>query len=85
MYTVTPKDVITFWTDAGPALWFAENRDFDARLRWSFFGASDVSVGASLAMTLVFMAICLGLASGLFGPGMDLAIFAIHLMGASSI
>jgi ABC-2 type transport system permease protein len=27
--------------------------------RWSFYGTSDVSVGLSLAMTLVFMAICM--------------------------
>jgi ABC-2 type transport system permease protein len=27
--------------------------------RWSFYGVSDVGVGASLAMTLVFMLICL--------------------------
>ena len=44
MYTVTPKDVITFWTEAGPALWFAENRDFDARLRWSFFGSREIAL-----------------------------------------
>jgi uncharacterized protein (DUF924 family) len=48
MYTVTPKDVITFWTDAGPALWFAENRDFDARLRWSFFGAQQAAARGDL-------------------------------------
>jgi len=27
--------------------------------RWSFYGTSDVSVGVSVAMTLVFMAVCL--------------------------
>ena len=27
--------------------------------RWSFYGVSDVSVGISLAMTLVFLALCL--------------------------
>jgi ABC-2 type transport system permease protein len=27
--------------------------------RWSFFGASDIRVGISLGMTLVFMAVCL--------------------------
>ena len=48
MYTVTPKDVITFWTEAGPALWFAENRDFDARLRWSFFGAQQAAARGDL-------------------------------------
>jgi ABC-2 type transport system permease protein len=28
--------------------------------RWSFYGVSDVGVGISLGMTLVFMAVCLG-------------------------
>ena len=28
--------------------------------RWSFYGISDVSVGVSLGMTLLFLAICLG-------------------------
>ena len=37
--------------------------------RWSFFGASDVSVGASLAMTLVFLVICLGLVAWIFRTG----------------
>ena len=48
MYTVTPNDVISFWTEAGPALWFAENRDFDARLRWSFFGAQQAAARGDL-------------------------------------
>jgi ABC-2 type transport system permease protein len=37
--------------------------------RWSFFGSSDVSVGASLAMTLVFLVICLGLVAWIFRTG----------------
>lgn len=37
--------------------------------RWSFFSASDVSVGASLAMTLVFLLICLGLIAWIFRTG----------------
>ena len=48
MYTATPKDVITFWTEAGPALWFAVDRDFDARLRWSFFGAQQAAARGDL-------------------------------------
>jgi ABC-2 type transport system permease protein len=27
--------------------------------RWAFFGVSDIGVGVSLSMTLVFMAVCL--------------------------
>ena len=37
--------------------------------RWSFFGASDVSVGASLAMTLVFLVACLGAVAWIFRTG----------------
>jgi uncharacterized protein (DUF924 family) len=48
MYTVTPNDVITFWTQAGPALWFAVDRDFDARLRWTFFGAHQAAARGDL-------------------------------------
>jgi uncharacterized protein (DUF924 family) len=48
MYTVTPSDVITFWRDAGPALWFAQDRDFDARLRWEFFGAQRAAARGDL-------------------------------------
>ncbi|MBL0936023.1 MAG: ABC transporter permease [Rhizobiaceae bacterium] len=37
--------------------------------RWSFIGTSDVSVWVSLAMTLVFLAICLGIVSWMFRTG----------------
>ena len=37
--------------------------------RWSFFGSADVAVGMSLAMTLGFLAICLGLAAWIFRTG----------------
>ncbi|GGF81664.1 transport permease protein [Azorhizobium oxalatiphilum] len=37
--------------------------------RWSFFGASDVSVGLSLAMTLMFLALCLGAVVWIFKTG----------------
>ena len=35
----TPQDIIAFWQDAGPALWFTQDRAFDGRVRWTFFGA----------------------------------------------
>jgi ABC-2 type transport system permease protein len=40
--------------------------------RWSFFGASDVDVGVTLAMTLVFMAACLAGITWIFRTGYKL-------------
>ncbi len=37
--------------------------------RWSFYGSSDVSVGVSLGMTLVFMLVCLGAVWWIFRTG----------------
>ena len=37
--------------------------------RWSFYGISDVSVGVSLGMTLVFMAVCLVIVWWIFRTG----------------
>jgi len=37
--------------------------------RWSFFGVSDVSVGVSVAMALVFLALCLGTVWWMFRTG----------------
>ena len=37
--------------------------------RWSFYGVSDVSVGISLAMTLVFLAVFLAIAAWIFKTG----------------
>ena len=37
--------------------------------RWSFFGTSDVSVAASLAMTFVFTALCLAAIAWIFRTG----------------
>jgi ABC-2 type transport system permease protein len=37
--------------------------------RWSFFGTSDVSVGLSLGMTLVFLVVCLGIVAWIFKTG----------------
>ena len=37
--------------------------------RWSFYGTADVGVGISLAMTFVFLAICLGLVWWIFKTG----------------
>jgi ABC-2 type transport system permease protein len=40
--------------------------------RWSFFGTSDVGVEVSLAMTLLFMAICLAVITWMFRTGYKL-------------
>jgi ABC-2 type transport system permease protein len=40
--------------------------------RWSFYGHSDVKVGLSLAMTLSFMAVCLGVVWWIFRTGYKL-------------
>ena len=37
--------------------------------RWSFFGVSDISVGISLGMTLVFMAVCVAAVWWIFRTG----------------
>jgi ABC-2 type transport system permease protein len=37
--------------------------------RWSFYGIADVSVGVSLAMTIVFLTICLALVWWIFKTG----------------
>jgi ABC-2 type transport system permease protein len=37
--------------------------------RWSFYGIADVRVGVSLAMTLTFMAVCLGTIAWIFKTG----------------
>jgi ABC-2 type transport system permease protein len=37
--------------------------------RWSFFGTADVNIAVSLAMTLVFLAVCLGAISWIFRSG----------------
>jgi ABC-2 type transport system permease protein len=37
--------------------------------RWSFYGTSDISVGVSLGMTVLFMLLCLGLIGWIFRTG----------------
>lgn len=37
--------------------------------RWSFFGTSDIGIGISLTMTLVFLAVCLALVGWIFKTG----------------
>jgi ABC-2 type transport system permease protein len=42
--------------------------------RWSFYGVSDVNVAISLTMTLVFLAICLGIVWWVFRTGYKLKV-----------
>ena len=37
--------------------------------RWSFYGIADVSVGISLAMTCVFLVLCLAIVAWIFRTG----------------
>ena len=37
--------------------------------RWSFYGLADVAVSVSLAMTLVFMLVCLAIVAWMFRTG----------------
>jgi ABC-2 type transport system permease protein len=37
--------------------------------RWSFFGVSEVAVGTSLGMTLLFMTLCLAIIWWMFKTG----------------
>ncbi|MEJ2762304.1 MAG: sugar ABC transporter permease, partial [Gammaproteobacteria bacterium] len=40
--------------------------------RWSFYGVSDVNVAVSLAMTLAFMLVCMGIVWWIFKTGYHL-------------
>ena len=42
--------------------------------RWSFYGTSDVDVGVSLGMTLVFLALCLAVVRWIFKTGYRLKV-----------
>ncbi len=49
MRPFAPQDILAFWRQAGPALWFKQDRDFDSRLRWGFFGAHQSAARGELA------------------------------------
>ena len=48
---------------------FSETAEALVRFRWSFYGVSDVGVGLSLAMTLLFMGLCLAGVAWIFRTG----------------
>ena len=37
--------------------------------RWAFFGVADVAVGWSLAITMLFLLVCLGVVAWIFRTG----------------
>jgi ABC-2 type transport system permease protein len=37
--------------------------------RWSFYGSADVGVGTSLAMTFVFLVLCMAIVAWMFRTG----------------
>jgi uncharacterized protein (DUF924 family) len=43
-----PSDVITFWSEAGPSLWFAKDDAFDRRFREAFMEAHDAACRGDL-------------------------------------
>lgn len=42
--TVSPSDVIAFWSEAGPQLWFAKDDGFDRRFREQFLQIHEMAV-----------------------------------------
>ena len=46
--TVSPSDVIAFWSEAGPDLWFAKDDGFDRRFRESFLQAHEIAARGEL-------------------------------------
>lgn len=45
---VTPKDILDFWTAAGPDRWFRKNEGFDAQIRQRFADARNSAVAGEL-------------------------------------
>lgn len=46
--TVTPSDIIAFWSEAGPDLWFAKDDGFDHRFRELFLQAHESAARGDL-------------------------------------
>lgn len=45
---VTPSDIVAFWSEAGPQLWFAKDDAFDRRFREQFLQAHEMAVRGEL-------------------------------------
>ena len=46
--TITPSDVVAFWKEAGPKMWFARDEAFDARFRARFAAAHEAAARGEL-------------------------------------
>lgn len=46
--TVTPNDIVRFWTDAGPEKWFRKDAAFDADIRMRFLGTHEDAAAGKL-------------------------------------
>ena len=46
--SVTATDVIEFWRQAGPSMWFAKDADFDRRFREAFLNAHEAAARGDL-------------------------------------
>jgi uncharacterized protein (DUF924 family) len=46
--TVTPSDIVAFWSEAGPDLWFAKDDGFDRRFRELFLQAHESAARGDL-------------------------------------
>ncbi len=44
----TAADVVTFWRQAGPSMWFAKDADFDRRFRGMFLGEYEAAARGDL-------------------------------------
>jgi uncharacterized protein (DUF924 family) len=44
----TPSDIIAFWSEAGPELWFAKDDGFDRRFREQFLSAHEMALRGEL-------------------------------------
>ncbi len=45
---VTAAEVVGFWRQAGPSMWFAKDADFDRRFREAFLGAHEAAARGDL-------------------------------------
>ncbi len=45
----TPAEIVTFWREAGPDKWFADDHDFDLIVRSRFFAAHEAAARGGLA------------------------------------
>ena len=45
----TPAEIVAFWREAGPDMWFASDRAFDLTIRSRFFAAYEDAAAGRLA------------------------------------